>query len=119
MSDAPIEINEAVASEDGALTLYLKGADGTKTTLRLDARAQGMILTSLLGSTVDPLGPMARLFQPMAVSRFRAEDDVGVSFLLSPQIGIHLVLDRALAELLRQKLATFDDASTWESRKLN
>jgi hypothetical protein len=119
MSDARIEINEAVASEDGTLTLYLKAPDGAKTTLRLDARAQGIILQSLLGSTVDPLGPIARLFQPLAVSRFKAEDDVGVSFLLSPQIGIHLVLDRALAELLRQKLATFDDASSWESVTLN
>jgi hypothetical protein len=55
----------------------------------------------------------------MAVSRFKVEDDVGVSFLLSPQIGIHLVLDRALAEVLREKLATFDDGSTWESLRLN
>jgi len=119
MSETPVEINEAVASEDGGLTLYLKGPDGARTTLRLDVRAQGIILQTLLGSTVDPLGPLARVFQPMAVSRFKAEDDVGVSFLLSPQIGIHLVLDRALAEVLREKLSTFDEAATWESRTLN
>jgi hypothetical protein len=119
MDESSAQINEAVVGADGVLTLYLRTADGGTTPVRLDIRTQGLILQTLLGSTLDPLGPLARRFEPAAVARFRIDDDVGVSFLLSPQIGLHFVLDRSLATVLQHKLETFDDAASWDMPKLN
>ena len=119
MDASSAEISEAVVGDDGVLTIYLRSPGGGTTPVRLDIRTQGMILQALLGSTLDPLGPLARRFEPAAVARFRIDDDVGVSFLLSPQIGLHFVLDRSLATLLQHKIATFDDAASWDTPKLN
>lgn len=113
-----MEIYEAVVDEDSVLTLYLRAADGTTSSIKLGARAQGAILQTLLGSTLDPLSPVSRRFEPVGLLRFRFGDDVGVSFLLTPQIGLHFVLDRSLAGALRELLATFDDPSTWHGGKV-
>jgi hypothetical protein len=49
----------------------------------------------------------------------RAGDDVGLSFLLSPDIGSRLVLDRSLVAILKDLLETFDDPRSWRSAKIN
>ena len=112
-----VEITEAVVSEDGVLRLYGKTADGHATDVKLGVRAQGMVLQALLGSPLDPLSPVARRFEPAGLSRFQIDDNVGLSFLLSPQIGIHFVLDRSLVKILGEMLATFDNSSTWRVRQ--
>src|SRR5262245_32082720 len=113
------ELSEAVIGENGVLSLYLKAEDGRVSTIRLSERAQALVLQTLLASSLDPLRPSSRRFHPAGLSRFRIADEVGLSFLFSPQMGIHFVLDRSLAEALRELLTTFDDASTWRTPSLN
>lgn len=119
MENPVAELSEAVVGDDGVLSLYFKAADGSASTIRLSERAQAYVLQTLLGSSLDPLRPTSRHFQPAGLSRFRIADDVGLSFLLSPQMGIHFVLDRSLAETLHELLATFDDRTTWRSPRVN
>ncbi len=113
------ELSDAVVDEQVVLNLYLKTADGGTNTLRLNPRAQAFVLQALLGSSLDPLRPTSRHFQPAGLSRFRIDDDVGLSFLLSPEMGIHFVLDRSLAGVLNELLTTFDDKATWAKPRLN
>jgi hypothetical protein len=113
------ELSEAVVGENGVLSLYLKAEDGSVSTIRLSERAQALVLQALLASSLDPLTPSSRRFHPAGLSRFRIADEVGLSFLFSKQMGIHVVLDRSLADSLRELLATFDDPSTWRAARLN
>src|SRR5262245_12736787 len=119
MTRPEMDIKEAVVEDDGALSLYLKAPNGETTSVRIGLQAQGLILHALLGSSFDPLARTSRRFLPMGLSRFKIEDDVGLSFLIGQQIALHLVLDRSLAEILTELLATFDDASTWRSPRVN
>lgn len=119
MANPVTELTEAVVDEDGVLNLYFRTADGSINKLRLSERAQAFVLQALLGSSLDPLRPSSRHFQPAGLSRFRIEDNIGLSFLLSPQMGIHFVMDRSLAGTLRELLSTFDDQSTWRAPQLN
>ena len=113
------KIDEVVVDDDGALSLYLKSPNGESTSVRIGLHEQGLILHALLGSSFDPFAGTSRRFQPMGLSRFKVEDDVGLSFLIGQQIALHLVLDRSLAEALTEMLATFDDASTWRAVTVN
>ncbi len=114
-----VEIDDAVVEDDGALSLYLKAPNGETTSVRIGLRAQGLILHALLGSSFDPLAGTSRRFQPMGLSRFKIQDDVGLSFLIGQQIALHLVLDRSLADILTEMLTTFDDTSTWRVPRVN
>lgn len=115
MAAPETELSEAVVDENGVLNLHFKTADGGTSKIRLSERAQAFVLQALLGSSLDPFRPSSRHFQPAGLSRFRVDDDVGLSFLMSPQMGIHFVLDRSLAGTLRELLSTFDDTSTWRA----
>jgi hypothetical protein len=119
MTSAPVEIDEAIVGDDGILSLYVKSPDGVTSTVKVGIRAQSLILQALIGSTLDPFGSLARRFQPAGLARFRMDDGVGLSFLLSRQIGVHFILDRSLAGMLKEMLDTFDDPATWDSARLN
>ncbi len=119
MTDATPDIREAVLDDDGVLTLYLQAAPGVVSEVKLGAQAQGLVLQALLGSSLDPLAPLSRRFEPMGLSRFRLHEEVGISFLLSPHVGIHFLLDRSLAEVLQDLLVTFDDVSSWRPLRAN
>src|SRR5262245_49723732 len=119
MERPKVEVKEAVLEDDGALSLYMTAPNGETTSVRIGIQAQGLILHALLGSSFDPLARASRRFQPMGLSRFKIEDDVGLSFLIGQHIALHLVLDRSLAEILTELLATFDDASTWRAPRVN
>jgi len=109
------ELTEAVVDESGVLNLYFKTEDGSTTKIRLSDRAQQFLLQAVLSSSHDPLQPSSRHLQPAGLSRFRVADEVGLSFLFSPRLAIHFVLDRSLAGTLHELLATFDDKSTWRA----
>src|SRR5262245_12032558 len=109
------ELSEAVVDENGVLNLYFRAEDGGTTKIRLSERAQAFVLQAVLSSSLDPLRPTSRHLQPAGLSRFRIADEVGLSFLFSPQLAIHVVLDRSLAGTLHELLATFDDKSTWRA----
>lgn len=115
MAKTVTDVAEAVVEGDGVLALYLKTPGGETSSMRIDVRAQGLILQALLGSTLDPLRATSRHFPVAGLSRFRVDDDIGLSFLLSPQIGVHFVLDRSLAPVLKELIETFDDPTTWRS----
>jgi hypothetical protein len=113
------EVNEVVVGDDGVMRLYVKTAGGGTTSIGVGVRSKGLILQALLGSTLDPTSASARRFPVAGLARFRSDDDVGLSFLLSREIGMHFVVDRSLAAVLRELIDTFDDAGSWQSAKLN
>src|SRR5262245_11542497 len=114
-----IEIREAVIASDGALNLYMKTADGRHVDVKLGEQAQVFILKALLGSTLDPLSPTSQRLRPIGLSRFRLNDDIGLSFLFGTELGMHFTLDRSLAAILNELLSTFDDPTTWRTSRLN
>ncbi len=108
------EIGGEVTSDDGKLRIGCKVRERDYT-ITFSQKAQEQLLLSLLASSRgDPYGPTARRIIPRGLSRFQLGEDVGLSFLVSPSIGIHLVLKRPLAKALQELLETFDDPSTWD-----
>ena len=110
------KIGGAAWRDDGLLSL---GVNAGKTVHTLEFKPETIeaLLVALISSTRDPLGPLSRRIQPRGVSRFQIDEYIGLSFLLGPQTGIHLVLHRQLAKALQNLLETFDDSSTWDVGK--
>ena len=108
------EISTSATSDDGEITINCKVKDETYA-IMFSGKAQEQLLLSLLASSPgDPAGPTARRIIPRGLSRFQLGEDVGISFLVTPGIGIHMVLKRPLAKALQDLLKTFDDPSTWD-----
>lgn len=103
----------AAALPTGTLSIGFKNDRGEHT-LELSRAAQEQLLLALLTSAPsDPTGPALRHFAPNGVGRFQLGQDVGLSFLVARQAGIHLVLKRPLASTVQKLIETFDDHSTW------
>ncbi len=112
------EIGGATWRDDGLLSLGVKA--GRKVhTIEFKPETTKELLMALIASPRDPLGRLSRRIQPNGVSRFQIEEYIGLSFLLAPQTGIHMVLHRQLANALQNLLETFDDSSTWNVSKLH
>jgi hypothetical protein len=104
-------------SSDGRLSVDFADAHGRSITLELSEIAQRELIMGLLSSTqADPAGRFGYRIRPLGVSRFRYDNDVGLSFVVQKDLAVHMVLSRPLAEGLRTRLETFDDESTWDLR---
>lgn len=94
------------------LSVGIIDAVGEVHTLLLSEKAQEQLFLSLVAS--DPNNPRLRKFRPGGVGRFRTEgQNIGISFLVSPGIGIHLELSRPQSTSLVQLIETNDDPASW------
>ena len=84
-------------------------------TLEIKPEALQQLFLPLLASKRDDLtSSLSRKIHAGGIGRFRMGDDIGISFLVTPEIAVHMVLQRPLAEVLQKLIQTFDDPSTWQ-----
>jgi hypothetical protein len=109
------ELGGAASLPNGTLSLGFKSLKDDHT-LELSPKAQEQLFLSLIASAArDPLGNAARRIRPQGLSRFQLGADVGLSFLLTHDLAVQVLLARPLAQALRRLLDTFDDPSTWDT----
>jgi hypothetical protein len=110
------KIGGAVTKDDGTINIAAV-SKGKVHTIEIATSAWEQFVFALLASSSDPSSATSKTIHPVGLGRFQTEENIGLSFYMAPNIALHLVLARPLANNLREVLDTFDDSSTWDVSK--
>lgn len=99
---------------DGTISVGSKSGSDVHT-IEITPAAQRQFFQHLLASKADdPLGSTAVRLTPQGVGRFQVDQRRGITFLLNMDAGVHVLMEKALADALLHLLQTWDDPSTWD-----
>jgi hypothetical protein len=109
------ELGGAVSLPDGSISIGVKCGEEVHT-IEVTPKARGQLLLPLLASAGrDPFEPNSFRLKPVGLGRFQIREERGLSFLLAPDVALHVQLLKPLADHLLQQLQTWDDPSTWKA----